>query len=241
MRLIAYDLEALVRMAQQAPWRDGFAEVSAWLDDVRRNARPEGGFGRGEGEARVFDAKALDVVAARLGRLSAILGAADKPLRELLGDTPDRELEAGWTGWDVYEDLVRAWTVLVSPPWPAPALTGDEGRDTLLGPLGRAIGVDLRLVPGSPMLDGVGRPYPAAWTNLPRARIHDVSTELLDHLAEISRHDVESAGKETNRGTAAIAAEVGQLIRHCELARQIDTVVAIDPDDAFWAFPLRSP
>lgn len=234
MRLIAYDLEALVRMAQQAPWHDGFLEVRAWLEDVRESARPEGGFGRGELEERTFDTDALDRTVARLGRLTATFGRDDKPLMELLGGTPERELEPGYTGWDVYEDLVRAWTVLVSPPWPGWALTGDEGRTTLLGPLGRAIGVDLRLAPGSPMLTGVGRPYPAAWTDLPRARIHNVSTELLDHLAEISSHDVERAGRETNRGIAAIASEVGHLIRHCELARQIDTVVAIDPDDAFW-------
>jgi hypothetical protein len=235
VRLIAYDLEALVRMAQQAPWHDGWLEVSAWLDDVRRNARPEGGFGRGDGGARVFDVKALDVAAARLGRLTAILGADDKPLRDLLGETPDRELEPGWTGWNVYEDLVRAWTVLVSPSWPEAALTGDEGGAALLGPLGRAIGIDLRLAPRSPMVEDIGGPYPAAWTDLPRARIHNVSTELLDHLAEISRQDVERAARETSRGAAAIAADVGRLIRHCELARQIDTVVGIDPDDAFWS------
>lgn len=234
MRLIAYDLEALVRVAQQAPWRDGFLEIRAWLDDVREHARPEGGFGRGDLETRTFDAAALDRAAARLASLSAALGGDEKPLRELLGEAPERELAPGYTGWDVYEDLVRSWTVLVSPPWPAWALTGDEGRTTLLGPLGRAIGVDLRLAPGCPMLAGVGGPYPAAWQDLPRARIHNVSTELLDHLAEISSHDVERAGKETNRGTAAIASEVGHLLRHCELARQIDTVVAIDPDDAFW-------
>lgn len=234
MRLIAYDLEALVRCAQQAPWHDGFAELSAWLADVRRSARVEGGFGRGDFDERRFDFESLDRLAARLGRLSGILGAEDKPLRDLLGDTPDRELEPGWNAWDLYEDLVRAWTVLVSPPWPAWALTGEEGRSTLLGPLGRAIGIDLRLVPGAPMFDGAGSPYPAAWESLPRARIHNVSTELLDHLAGISRHDVKRAGAETNRGTAALSAEVGALIRHCELARQIDTVVAIDPDDEFW-------
>jgi len=234
MRLIAYDLEALVRMSQQAPWRDGYQEIRAWLIDVRESARPEGGFGKGELEERTFDRDGLDRVAARIAKIGDTLGSDDKPLHELLGDTPDRELEPGYTGWDVYEDLVRAWTVLVSPPWPQWALTGEEGRSTLLGPLGRAIGVDLKLVPGSPMMTGVGRPYPAAWQDLPRARIHNVSTELLDHLAEISSYDVEKAGKETNRGTAAIASEVGHLIRHCELARQIDTVVAIDPDDAFW-------
>ena len=235
MRLIAYDLEALVRMAQQAPWSDGFGELSAWLADVRQSARPEGGFGKDDLESRRFDVESLDRVAARLGRLGALLGRDDKPLRDLLGDTPDRELEPGWNGWNVYEDLVRSWTVLVSPVWPAAALTGEGGHSTLLGPLGRAIGANLRLAPGSPMYSGAGSPYPAAWERQPRARIHNVSTELLDHLAEISRQDVERAGEETNRGSAVIAAEVGHLIRHCELARQIDTVVAIDPDDAFWS------
>lgn len=234
MRLIAYDLEALVRMAQQAPWGDGHAEVAAWLADVRVRARPEGGFGRGDGTARTFDTSRLDTVVARLGRLASILGDSGKPLRELLGDTPDRELEPGWSGWDVYEDLTRAWTVLVSAPWEASALQADRGSGSLLGPLGRAIDRNLLLAPGQPLLEHVGRPYPPAWQSRPRARIHNVAVELLDHLCEIGRVDVEAAARETGRAPDAIAEDVGRLIRHCELGRQLDTVVAIDPDDAFW-------
>lgn len=231
MRLIAYDLEALVRMAQQAPWHDGHAEVSAWLSDVRRNARPEGGFGRGDGAARTFDATRLDAVAARLAGLEARLGG-EKPLRESLGDAPDREVAPGCTGWTLYEDLVRSWTVLVSAPFPAAALQSDDGP--LLGPLGRAIDRNLLLVPGAPLLEGVGRPYPPPWQKHARARMHNVAVELLDQLAEIGRADVERAAKESSRTPESVAEDVGRLLRHCELARQLDTVVAIDPDDAFW-------
>ena len=232
MRLIAYDLEALVRMAQQAPWSDGHAEVAAWLADVRSRARPEGGFGRGEGAARTFDAAHLDAVVARLARLEAALGR-DKPLRELLGDTPDREVAPGYDGWKIYEDLVRAWTVLVSAPIPAAALQADGGG--LLGPLGRAIDRNLLLAPGAPLLENVGRPYPPPWQKHARARMHNVAVELLDQLAEIGRADVERAAKESARSPESVAEDVGRLIRHCELARQLDTVVAIDPDDAFWS------
>ena len=235
MRLIAYDLEALVRVAQQAPWRDGHAEVSAWLADVRRAARPEGGFGRGDGDARRFDAARLDAVAARLSRAASAFGRDDVPLRELAGEDPDREVTPGWTGWDAYEDLVRVWTVLVSPPWPDAALTADAGPAALLGPLGRSIDRDLRLTPGAALLEDVGMPYPVSWQRHARARIRNVQVELLDHLCEIGRADVERAASETGRAPDAIAADVGRLIRHCELARQLDTVVAIDPDDSFWA------
>lgn len=234
MRLIAYDLEALVRSAQQAPWRDGFDELRKWCDDVRRTAKPEGGFGRGDGDARRFDAARLELALTRLERLTNAIGDRGKPLRELLGDRPDEEWERGYSSWDVYEDLTRAWTILVSAPWPDAALTALDGAGALLGPLGKEIDRDLRLVKGAPLFEGVGRPYPPAWQDLPRARIHNVATELLDHLCEIGRGEVERAAASAGRPANDIAADVGRLIRHCELARQFDTVVAVDPSDDAW-------
>src|SRR5688500_11133300 len=126
-------------MAQQAPWRDGLAEVRAWCADVRRAARPEGGCGRGDGASRRFDTDRLDAIVARLERIQDLPGGSEKPLRELIGDTPDREIAPGVTGWGIYEDLTRVWTVLVSAPWTAAALTAASGAGSLLGPLGTAI------------------------------------------------------------------------------------------------------
>ena len=80
MRLIAYDFEALVRMAYEAPWTDGLQEARLWSADVRRAAAPEGGFGRDAAtpatapgatvsSGRTFDAKLVDHVV-EIGRAS---------------------------------------------------------------------------------------------------------------------------------------------------------------------------
>lgn len=235
MRLIAYDFEALVRMAQQAPWRDGISEARAWSEDLRRAKRPETGFGRGEGEARVFDVGELDRLMDRLERALEKLGG-DRPLRELVGDFPGKPILQGPTtdGWALYEDLVRLWTAIVSGKWNDAQLLAADGARSLLGPLGTAIKKDMRLAPYSPACAGIGKPYPVPWRDKPRARIYHVTTDYLDWLAEIGSPHVEAAAKVSHRSPLEVSEAVGALIRHCELARQLDLVVAVDPDDAFW-------
>ncbi len=239
MRLLAYDYEALIRIAQQAPWREGFAEAKAWAGDVRAKADPRGGFGArepfvpGEGprleERRRFDVARFEATMARLGRTAELL-PGDRALRESLGDDPEARLD----GWSVYEDLVRLWTALVTPPWPEARLCADAGPGALLGALGRACGHDLRLAATSPLCLDVGKPYPITWQLLPRARIRNVSVDLLDELCSIGSEEVRRAAAITDVSPERIAVDVGLLIRHAELARQLDLVVAVDPDDAAW-------
>lgn len=236
MRLIAYDFEALVRTAQQAPFKDGMVELRAWAADVRAAARPETGFGREDEGTRVFDASAVDAVLARLERSFERLGG-EKALRDLLGDFPGRTIGPAYDGWALYEDLVRLWTVMVSKPWTDAQILAADGAGSLLGPLGSAIDKDLRLAPYSPFCEAIGKPYPITWRDKPRARIYHVSQEYLDALCEVGAAEVKRASATANRTPDEIAAAVGGLIRHCELARQLDTVVAVDPDDAFWARP----
>lgn len=234
MRLLAYDFEALVRMAQQAPWRDGIAEARLWAGDVRRTARPETGFGRDRPHGREFDAESLDRL---MGRLEAALErlGGDKALRDLLGDFPGKALGNGYDGWQIYEDLVRLWTSHVSPKWTDAHLLAADGAGSLLGPLGTAMGRDMRLAPYSPFCIKIGKPYPVPWRDKPRARIYHLGTEYLDALCEIGANHVERAASVSRRTPEEVATCVGALIRHCELARQLDLVVAIDPDDAFWS------
>ncbi|HVO29373.1 MAG TPA: hypothetical protein VMV18_01500 [bacterium] len=229
MRLIAYDFEALVRIAQQAPLEEGMREVRPWLADVRARALPEGGFGRGDGAARRFDAALLDATAARLEKARAELGGT-KALREMLGDTPDRPV-AGVDGWTLYEDLVRVWTGIVSAPWTERDLAGDG----LLRRISDAVGRDLRLARDSALCLDIGMPYPATWRGKPRARIYHVSTEYLAALWEVGNAEADAAAKSLGRDVAEVRAQLGELLRHFERARTLDTVVAVDPDDAAWA------
>lgn len=234
MRLIAYDFEALVRVAQQAPWRDGLAEVRAWLEDVKSAERAETGFAHDVGEERRFDPALVDTTVERLEAVHERLGG-DRPLRELVGDFPGKVIgPTGYDGWALYEDLVRTWSSLVSLRWSEAHLLAADGAASLLGPLGTAIGRDLRLAPYSPACTNIGKPYPTPWRAKPRARIYHVTTEYLDWLGEIGNSDVERAAPVARRTPEEISATVGRLIRHFELARQLDTVVAVDPDDSFW-------
>ena len=231
MRLLAYDFEALVRMAQQAPWSDGLEEARLWAGDVRRAAAPETGFGHDAGTARVFDVALVDAVTLRLLKVHEALGGK-KPLLELLGDDPAPEVLPGVDGWRIYEDLTRLWTTLVSPRFADADLVGASG---LLGALGDATGRDLRLERTAPLCRGIGMPYPIRWCGKPRARIYHATGEALDAMCEISGEDVTRAATTLGRPREQVAAQVGTLIRHFELARQLDTVVAIDSDDAFWS------
>lgn len=200
------------------------AEVRPWLADVRHAARAEGGFGRGEGAARTFDAAWLDETSARLERSLVALGGR-KPLRELLGDAPDTPVE-GFDPWQLYEDLVRTWTALVSPPWTERDLTGDGG---LLARLSDAVGRDLRLARESAYCKDVGMPYPVTWRKLPRARIHHVSHEYLDALWEIGNAEAARAADALGRPLGEVRAQAGDLLRHFDRARTLDTVVAVLP------------
>lgn len=235
MRLIAYDFEALVRVSQQAPWKDGIVEVRAWLEDVKSAERAESGFAHDAGEGRSFDAGLVDATLARLEQVRERLGG-DRPLRELVGDFPGKIIgPSSYDGWALYEDLVRTWSSLVSLRWSEAHLLAIDGAASLLGPLGTAIGRDLRLAPYSPACKTAAKPYPVPWRPKPRARIYHVTTEFLDWLGEIGNSDVERAAPSARRKPEEISATVGRLIRHFELARQLDTVVAIDPDDTFWS------
>ncbi len=235
MRLIAYDFEALVRVAQQAPWEDGIEEIRAWLEDVKGAGRDETGFAHDAGEGRRFDGALVDLTLARFEAVRERLGG-DRPLRELVGDFPGKIIgPAGYDGWALYEDLVRAWSSLVSVRWSEAQLLAVDGAGSLLGPLGATIGRDLRLAPYSPACKEIGKPYPVTWRSKPRARIYHVTTEFLDWLGEIGNSDVEKVAPISRRTPAEMSATIGRLIRHFELARQLDTVVAIDPDDGFWA------
>ena len=240
MRLIAYDFEAIVRMAQQAPWTDGLEEARLWAGEVRRAARPEGGCGRdGVSPAagatistgRTFDARLLDTVVSHLTKSHEALGGK-KALRDLLGEEPAREIIPGVDGWTLYEDLMRLWATIVTPPIPAADLIGANG---LLAALGKTIDRDLLFTRTSPLCAGIGAPYPVTWRARPRARINHVSVGALDLLCEIGSAELDAAARTLSRPRDEIAPQIGMLIRHFELARQLDTVVAVDPDDAFWA------
>src|SRR5206468_7170934 len=114
------------------------------------------------------------------------------------------------------------WTQLVSQPWNDAQLLAADGARSLLGPLGRATKRDLRLAPYSPACAGVGKPYPTPWRDKPRARIYHVTTDFLDWLGEIGNDEIRETAKVSHRQPQEIAADVGALIRHFELARQLD-------------------